>query len=108
MEGGSAGPRLINWGSLPGQAARPLRAEKTTEAARGLTAQWSAAGRALGLKTQHEAPGVTNGHTALPCSLIFNVMVSEQEASNMPEGSHLIALTSFCKRAKGFKKKKKK
>ena len=72
-----------------------------------LTAQRPAAGGALGPKTQHEAPGVTKGHTAQPCSLTFNVMSSEQEASNMPDGSHLIALTSFCKRAKGLKKKKK-
>ena len=102
MEGGSTDkPRPINRASLPGPATWTLQREKTTEAARVLTTQWSAAGGALGLKTKHEAPGVTKGHTARPCSLTFNVISSEQEASNMPEGSHLIALTSFCKRAKG-------
>jgi hypothetical protein len=35
----------------------------------------------------------------LDTNTTFNVMSSEQEASNIPEGSHLIALTSFCKRA---------
>lgn len=30
-------------------------------------------------------------------SLTFKVMSSEQEASSIPDGSHLMALTSFCK-----------
>lgn len=41
----------------------------------------------------------------LGTNITFNVMSSEQEASNIPEGSHLIALTSFCKRAQHFTKK---
>lgn len=40
----------------------------------------------------------------LGTNITFNVMSSEQEASNIPEGSHLIALTSFCKRAQHFRK----
>lgn len=42
---------------------------------------------------------------ALPGPLTFSVMSSEQDASNIPEGSHLIALTSFWKTAEGFKRK---
>lgn len=30
-------------------------------------------------------------------ALTFKVMSSEQEASSMPDGSHLMALTSFCR-----------
>lgn len=41
----------------------------------------------------------------LETNITFNVMSSEQEASNIPEGSHLIALTSFCKRTQHFTKK---
>lgn len=43
----------------------------------------------------------TNHHPGLlsltRISLTFKVMSSEQEASSMPDGSHLMALTSFCK-----------
>lgn len=55
-----------------------------------------AAGGAVNVKTSTEYRGSSGVKrlSLLEC-FTFNVMSSEQDASNIPEGSHLMALTSF-------------
>jgi len=54
--------------------------------------------------TEHKLPLESSAlkTTHLRASLTFNVMSSEQEASSMPDGSHLMALTSFCEAQKSL------